>query len=260
MIKLVDSHCHLNMLDLTAYHGNLSALLNVARKNGISYFLCVSTELISLPAIITIAENHTDISASVGIHPTETVSPEPTVEQLIQLAAHPKVVAIGETGLDYCRTETDKTVQQERFRRHIQAAKKLNKPLIIHTRQARVDTIQILKEENAETIGGVMHCFTEDWDMAQKALDLNFYISFSGIVTFSNAKDLKEIAKKVPLDRMLIETDAPFLAPVPHRGKPNEPAYVQFVAEHIAELRGIFIEEVARHTTDNFFKLFMILK
>jgi TatD DNase family protein len=255
-MTLVDSHCHLNMLDLTAYNGDLDALLDNARKNGVNYFLCVCTELNTFPQILILAEKYPDVTVSIGIHPTEIVQHEPTTDQLCELAQHPKVIAFGETGLDYYREATDKALQQERLRRHIRAAKQIKKPLIIHTRQARTDTIQILKEENADAVGGVMHCFTEDWTMAQQALDLNFYISFSGIVTFRNAQELKDIAVKVPLDRMLIETDSPFLAPIPYRGKPNEPAYVRFVAEHIAELRGISFEEVAKHTTENFFRLF----
>lgn len=253
---LVDSHCHLNMLDLTAHNGDLNVALTAARHNGVKHFLTVCTELTDIAKITAIAAAHPDVSMSIGIHPNETAQNNLTEEELIKLAEHPKVIAFGETGLDYYRDTSDKESQQESFRRHIRAAKKIGKPLIIHTRQARADTIQLLKEEAADTIGGVMHCFTEDWAMAQQSLELNFYISFSGIVTFRNAQELKEVAKKVPLDRMLIETDSPFLAPIPYRGKPNEPAYVRYVAEHIAELRGISFEEVAARTTENFYKLF----
>lgn len=255
---IIDSHCHLHMLDLTAYDGDLTAALTAARNNGVGHFLSVCTELTDIPKLTTIVENYPDVSMSIGIHPNETAQQKLTTEELIKFAAHPKVIAFGETGLDYYRDTSDKNSQQQSFRQHIQAAKHCHKPLIVHTRQARADTIQILKEEKAETIGGVMHCFTEDWDMAKQSLDLNFYISFSGIVTFRNAQELQEIAKKVPLDRMLIETDSPFLAPIPYRGKPNEPAYVKFVAEHIAQLRGISFEEVAKQTTENFYRLFKV--
>ncbi len=253
---LVDSHCHLDRLDLTPYQGDLSLALDAAKKNSVQHILCVCIDLDNFPKVLAIAENYPDVSASVGIHPTEVITTEPSVEELVQLATHPKVVALGETGLDYYREQTNKEIQQERFRRHIRTAKKVAKPLIVHTRQARADTIAILKEEGADEVGGVLHCFTEDLDMAQKAIEINFYISFSGIVTFQNAKELQEIAKQIPLERMLIETDAPYLAPVPYRGKSNEPAYVRHVAEYIAQLRGISFEELAKKTTENFFNLF----
>lgn len=255
-ITLVDSHCHLDRLDLSQHNNDLQQALNAAAQHGVVHFLCVCVDLATFPKVLTIAENYPHISASVGLHPTEVIAHEPTTEELVALGNHPKIVAFGETGLDYYHTDTDPATQQQRFRQHIRAAKQLNKPLIVHTRQARADTIRILKEEQAETVGGVLHCFTEDWAMAEQGLALNFYISFSGIVTFRNAQELKDIAQKVPLDRMLIETDSPFLAPMPYRGKPNEPAYVRFVAEHIAELRGISVTEVATQTTTNFFRLF----
>lgn len=255
---LIDSHCHLNMLDLAVYNGDLNAALDAARNNGVGHFLSVCTELADIPLITAIAESHADVYISIGIHPNETAQQNLTEDELVKLAEHPKVIAFGETGLDYYRDTSDKASQQESLRRHIRAAKKCHKPLIIHTRQARADTIQILTEEQADTVGGVMHCFTEDWEMAQQSLDLGFYISFSGIVTFRNAVELKEIAQKIPLDRMLIETDSPFLAPIPFRGKPNEPAYVRYVAEHIAELRSISFEEVAEQTTENFKRLFKL--
>ncbi|MFU8797786.1 MAG: TatD family hydrolase [Gammaproteobacteria bacterium] len=251
----VDSHCHLNMLE-----GDLSTLLLTAREQGVIHMLCVSVELDKTPLLQDIAAHYSDISISVGLHPTERVEEEPSVETLIQLSQHPKVVAIGETGLDYYRVEEQSDWQQERFRRHIRAAKQLDKAIIVHSRNARADTIRILKEEGAECPGGVMHCFTEDWDMAKKAIDLNFYISFSGIVTFKNAVELQKVAKKIPLDRLLIETDAPFLAPIPHRGKPNQPGWVRYVAEFIAELRGVSLETIAEQTTANFFQLFKSAK
>lgn len=252
---LVDSHCHLDQLDLTPYEGSLSRAISRAKEEGVGHMLCVSIEPKNFSIVLSIAENYPHVSASIGIHPTEE-SDELTAEELIALAQHPKVVAIGETGLDYYRSTGDLEWQRERFRRHIQAAKATRKPLIVHTREARADTLQILREEHADDIGGVMHCFTEDWDTAQQAMDLNFYISFSGIVTFKNATTLQEIAKRVPLNKMLIETDSPYLAPVPFRGKSNEPAYVRYVAAYLAELRGISFEELAAQTTENFFTLF----
>jgi len=253
---LVDSHCHLDRLDLTQYNGSLTQALNDAHTHAVDYILCVCIDLAHFSDVLKIAEQYTHVFASAGVHPTEIIPQEPTLDELIKLGKHPRVIAFGETGLDYYRDDSNKLIQQERFRKHIQAGKATGKPVIVHTRQAQDDTINILKAEAADTIGGVLHCFTETWEMAQKAIDLNFYISFSGIVTFQNAKELKEIAKRVPLDRMLIETDAPYLAPVPFRGKPNQPAYVRYVAEYIAALRGISLQELADQTTQNFFNLF----
>lgn len=253
---LIDTHCHLDRLDLTPYNGDLGLALKAANVQGVHRFLCVCIDLEHFPDIITIAEKYDQVSATLGLHPTETVENEPTVEQLIALASHPKVIGIGETGLDYYRCEGDTKWQRERFRNHIRAAKALNKPLIIHSRMAQVDTINILKEEQAHTVGGIMHCFTENWEMAQAAIDLGFYISFSGIVTFPNAKELREVALKVPLESMLIETDSPYLAPVPHRGKSNEPRFVREVAESLATLKGVDFEIIALHTTANFHRLF----
>jgi len=254
---LVDSHCHLDQLDLIAHEGKLSNALAYAVTQGVGHMLCVCITLQDFPQVLSVAQNYPHISASVGLHPNEVaVESEPTADDLATLAQHEKIVAIGETGLDYYRSTGDLSWQHERFRQHIRAAKKVNKALIIHSRQARTDTLRILKEEEAATVGGVMHCFTEDWDMAKAALDLGFYISFSGIVTFSNAKELQAVAKQVPLERMLIETDSPYLAPVPYRGKSNEPAYVRKVAEYIAQLRGIDVIELADQTTTNFFNCF----
>lgn len=253
---LVDSHCHLDRLNLDQYNGNLADALKDAQAQTVECILCVCIDLENFPAVVRIAEQYPQVFASVGVHPTEIIPQEPTAEELIKLGNHPRVVAFGETGLDYYRDDGNKITQQERFRQHIRAAKATNKPVIVHTRQAQDDTIAILKSEGAETVGGVLHCFTETWEMAQRAIELNFYISFSGIVTFQNAKELKEIAKLVPLDRMLVETDAPYLAPVPYRGKANQPAYVRYVAEYIAQLRGISYAELAEQTTQNFFKLF----
>jgi TatD DNase family protein len=256
---LVDSHCHLDRLDLSPYQDNLEGALRAALENGVDKLLCVCIDLESLSNITSIAVNHNNIYISVGVHPNSQDVTDPSTEQLIELAQHPKVIAIGETGLDYFRTKkSDSEWQRERFRRHIAAAKQTGKPLIIHMRDATEDTLRIMKEEGADEIGGVMHCFAENWEVAQQALALNFYISFSGIVTFNSAKDLKEVAKIMPMDKMLVETDSPYLAPVPFRGKPNEPAYVRYVAEQIAELRGMPYEEVATITTQNFNTLFKL--
>jgi TatD DNase family protein len=253
---LVDSHCHLDRLDLTPYDGDFSRFLTATRHAGVDAMLCVSIDLESYPAMLALVDDYPGVYVSVGVHPNDRDRHEPSPEELAELARHPKNIAIGETGLDYYREEGDMAWQQDRFRRHIRAARLAHKPLIIHTRDAREDTIRILREEGAEQVGGVLHCFTETWEMAQAGMDLGFYVSFSGIVTFKNADDLREVASKVPLERMLIETDSPYLAPVPHRGKPNEPKYVGKVCELIAELRGMPAEELAAITRDNFYRLF----
>lgn len=253
MTMLVDSHCHLDFPDLA---GNLPALLQAMHEHGVSHALCVGVTLEKFPGILAIAEAHDNVFASVGIHPDYEDIQATSVEQLAALADHPKVVAIGETGLDYFRLQGDLEWQRERFRTHIRAAIAAGKPLIIHTRNAAEDTLRIMREEGAERAGGVMHCFTESQEVAEQAMELGFYISFSGIVTFKNAVALKQVARQVPLERMLVETDAPYLAPIPFRGKLNQPAYVRYVAEAIAELRGISLEELALATTQNFFQLF----
>ncbi len=254
---LVDSHCHLDQLDLSNHLGDLSKALDHAVSLDVKHFLCVSITLQKFPDVLRIAQTYPNVSASVGLHPNEIHEPsEPMAEDLVRLANDTNVIAIGETGLDYFRSVGDVEWQRERFRQHIRAAIQCNKPLIVHTREAKDDTLKIMREEHAEQIGGVMHCFTEDWAAAKAAMDLNFAISFSGIVSFSSAKTVHDVASKIPLDRMLIETDSPYLAPVPFRGKSNEPAYVRYVAEAIAKLRGISLEEVAQQTTQNFFKLF----
>jgi TatD DNase family protein len=208
------------------------------------------------PAMLGIAEAHDRVTASVGVHPNEQGGHDPAIDELVELAQHPKIVAIGETGLDYFRSEGDLDWQRDRFRRHIRAAKDCGKPIIVHSRDAREDTIAILDEEGAREVGGVMHCFTGDWDMAQQAMDLNFHISFSGIVTFRSAHELQEVAEKMPAERMLVETDCPYLAPVPHRGKPNHPAFVRHTAEFIAGLRNDSYENIAGSTTASFKSLF----
>ena len=253
---LVDSHCHLDRVALDHYDGRFSKLLRKTLENGIGHMLCVSIDLESWPAMVELVRPYPQVSISVGVHPNDKERREPSVEELIDLAQTPKVVAIGETGLDYYHGKGDLDWQRDRFRRHIRAAVADGKPLIIHTRQAKADTIGIMREEGAADAGGVMHCYTEDWAMASQALEMGFYISFSGIITFKNAAELREVAKQVPLERLLIETDAPYLAPVPFRGKPNQPIYVEKVAACVAELKGMSVEALAARTTENFFRCF----
>lgn len=250
----IDSHCHLNFPELAE---DLEQVLLNMQESHVSHALCVSVDLERLPEILELAEAHENIFASVGVHPDYELPVEPQQAEIVHLARHPRVVAIGETGLDYYRLKGDLEWQRNRFRTHIRSAIEVNKPLIIHTRSAAEDTLRIMREENAHKAGGVMHCFTESLDVALAAIDLNFYISFSGIVTFKNAVSLKEVAKRIPLERILVETDSPYLAPVPHRGKLNQPAYVKFVAQEIASLRGISPEEVGLATSMNFKKLFL---
>lgn len=252
-MQLVDSHCHINFPD---FDGRIPDILQNAADNQIAHLLCISTSWENQADVIALAQNHPEIFASVGKHPTTEGGHEPDVNDLVTAAEHPRVVAIGETGLDYFRSEGDLTWQHERFHAHIEAAKVCKKPLIIHTRAAAEDTMNTLRDHKASDAGGVMHCFAEDWDVAKAALDIGFYISFSGIVTFKSAKSVQEVALKAPLDRILVETDAPYLAPVPFRGKTNEPAYVRHTAEYVAELRGIPLVELAEATTGNFFRLF----
>jgi TatD DNase family protein len=256
---LIDSHCHLHTIDLTEFDQDMKQLLEAAHNNGVEHMLCVCIELEDLPAIQSLAEKYSNISTSAGIHPnvdTQLV----LAEELISLSSHPSCIAIGETGLDYYRTETDeaKGLQRDLFREHIRASRHTSKPLIIHTREAAQDTLLLMKEEKADEVGGVMHCFAEDWEVAQRALDLNFYISFSGIVTFKNALQLQEVAKKVPLDRILIETDSPYLAPMPFRGKQNHPALVKYVAHKLSDLLQIDFATLAAQTTANFYRCFRI--
>jgi len=254
---LVDSHCHLDRLKTDDEH-SLAGYLSEAGQQNVAHLLCVAINLEAWPAMCKQVEAYAQVSLSVGVHPSEYEGEDPTVERLVSLAnSDPRVVAIGETGLDYHYGEGEQLdLQRQRFRRHIQAAREVGKPLIVHTRDAREDTIAILREEGAERVGGVMHCFTESWEMAEQALELGFYISFSGIVTFKNDDSLREVARRVPQERLLIETDSPYLAPVPMRGKPNQPAYVRYVAEKIAEVRGDSLEQVAAYSTANFFRLF----
>jgi TatD DNase family protein len=251
----VDSHCHIDFPELVV---RLPALLDAMAEQRVTHALCIGVNLPDLPGVLALAADHANVYATVGVHPDYEDTPEPTVDELCLLAGRPKVVAIGETGLDYYRLTGDLEWQRQRFRTHVRAARQCGKPLVIHTRSAADDTLAIMREEGADKAGGVMHCFTETWEVAHAALDLGFHISFSGIVTFKNAHALKDVARRVPLDRMLIETDSPYLAPVPYRGKLNQPAYVRHVADEIARLRGIAVEDVAAATSANFFQLFRI--
>jgi len=252
---LVDSHCHLDFPELAA---ELPSLLDAMAAARVTHALCISVNLPDWPAVHALAMGHANLYATVGVHPDYPDTPEPSVDDLVERAARPKVVAIGETGLDYYRATGDLEWQRERFRTHIRAARRTGKPLVIHTRASAADTLRIMREESAGDAGGVMHCFTETWDVASAALDMGFHISMSGIVTFRNAQDLKDVARRVPLDRLLIETDSPYLAPVPFRGKRNQPAYVTHVAAEIARLRDVPPETIGAATSANFFKLFHI--
>lgn len=253
---IVDSHCHFNMLDLEQVPGGISSILQDAYNFNVNFFLNVATEPKNWGEVLDLAKSHQNIVASIGIHPSDDCGIEPSFEDVINACQNPKVVAIGETGLDYYHTDISHAQQQERFRMQIQAAKQLKKPLIVHTRQAQQDTLNIMKEEGASEVGGVLHCFTESYDMAKAAMEMNFRISFSGIVTFKNAIELKETAKKIPIDYTLIETDAPFLTPVPMRGKPNYPAYVYYIAKYLADLRAEDFDWFCQKTTENFFHIF----
>ncbi len=255
---LIDSHCHLDRIDLKPYEDDFSCFMTAAKANQLEHLLCIAIDLESYPAMLDLVLNFPEISLTVGVHPNVKECKDPSVDELVALGKLNKIVGIGETGLDYFRSEGDLSWQHQRFRNHIRAAKILKKPLIIHTREAKIDTLKILKDEGAEEIGGIIHCFTEDWEFAQKALDLNFYISFSGIITFNNATTIRDVVKKIPSDKFLIETDSPYLAPVPFRGRPNYPIYVRYVAEQVAELRGITVNKVADITTNNFYNLFQL--
>ncbi len=254
---IVDSHCHINFPD---FDNRLDELLQQARDNDVHHMLCISTSWENAAEVRQLSLEHDAISASFGIHPNTKDGHEPDLEEIVEKASDAEIVAVGETGLDYHWNEGDLRWQHERFERHITAAKTVQKPLIIHTRSAAEDTMQKLESLDAGEAGGVMHCFAEDWAIAKRALDIGFYISFSGIVTFKSAKAVQEVASKAPLDRILVETDAPFLAPVPFRGKQNQPAYVRHTAEHVAELRGIPLPDLAQATTDNYFELFSLSK
>lgn len=250
---LVDSHCH---LDFPEFDGKLAEVREEMRTNGVTHALCISVQLADFPKVLALAEAYDNFFASVGVHPDHEGDPVDPA-RLVELARNRRVVAIGETGLDYHRISGDLEWQRERFRAHIRASRECGKPLVIHTRDAAEDTLRIMKEEGAGKVGGVMHCFTETQEVAEGALALGFHISFSGIVTFKNAVQLKEVARTVPLERLLVETDSPYLAPVPHRGKTNRPGLVRHVAEEVARLRGVTLATVADATTRNFFRLFV---
>ncbi len=253
---LIDSHCHLDRLDLAAHGGSLDAALDAARAVGVGHFLCIGVSADNAATVKGLAERYGDVDCSVGVHPLDLEpGAEPALDWLLGELAHPKVVAIGETGLDYHYEPESAALQQASFRLHLEAARITGKPVIVHTREARADTLALLREA-ALPQAGVLHCFTEDWEMAKAALDIGFYISLSGIVTFRNAEALRYVARQVPTDRLLVETDSPYLAPVPHRGKPNLPQYVREVAEYLAVLRGVSYEVLAEQTSNNFKRLF----
>jgi TatD DNase family protein len=255
---LVDSHCHLDRIDLTPYDGDLEKAVQAAVDRGIDRMLCIGIDLNNAPTVVAIAEKFANIYASVGIHPLDISDDICSQQALIALADHPKVVAIGETGLDYYYSAERKEDQQRSFVQHLKASASTGKPTIVHTRDAREDTIKLIAEHGSAEVGGVLHCFTESWAMAEAALDMGYYISFSGIITFKNAAELREVVSRVPIERLLVETDSPYLAPVPYRGKKNEPKYVLEVAECVAEIKGLSLQEVARQTTANFERLFSL--
>ena len=252
----VDSHCHLDRLNLDAHGGDFEAMMAATAQAGVSHMLCIGVDLESFPQVQALAEQYENVFASVGVHPLYKESREPQPNELVERAGHPKVVAIGETGLDYFYAKEEREWQQRYFVAHIQAARETGLPLVVHTRGAKEDTLALLREHGAGQVRGVLHCFTEDLDMALQAIELGFYISISGIVTFRNAQALRDTVKQLPLERLMIETDSPWLAPVPHRGKQNQPAYVKDVAQYIADLKQMPVAELAKITTDNFYRLF----
>ncbi len=255
---LIDSHCHLDRLNLSAYGGELALPLAEARDAGVEKILCVSTDMNRLDDMLALIDGHDEVYGTVGVHPMSDEIDTITEQQLVQSAAHERVVAIGETGLDYYYQPDSAEQQRHSFREHLQAASTTGKPIIVHTRDAKQDTLELIRESGDAAVGGVLHCFTEDWQMARQAIEMNYWISFSGIITFRNAQPLRDVVKQVPLERILVETDAPYLTPAPFRGKPNEPKYVRRVAECVAEIKGISYDEVAAVTGDNFMRLFKL--
>lgn len=253
---LVDSHCHLDRINLSPYNGQLDLAIAAAHERGIQQMLCIGISLQNIQTVIDIAQAHPGVVASVGVHPCDVKEGTATADQLKVWSAQPKVVALGETGLDYHYETESKALQHQSFALHLQVGRETGLPVVVHTREARADTLALIKEHGSLEHSGVLHCFTEDWDMARAALDLNYYISISGIVTFKNADQTRDVVSKMPLDRLLVETDSPYLAPVPYRGKPNEPKYVREVAQYIADLRGLSYAALAQQTSENFYRLF----
>lgn len=253
---LVDSHCHLDRINLSPYNGQLDLAIAAAHERGIQQMLCIGISLQNIQTVIDIAQAHPGVVASVGVHPCDVKEGTATADQLKAWSAQPKVVALGETGLDYHYETESKALQHQSFALHLQVGRETGLPVVVHTREARADTLALIKEHGSLEHSGVLHCFTEDWDMARAALDLNYYISISGIVTFKNADQIRDVVSKMPLDRLLVETDSPYLAPVPYRGKPNEPKYVREVAQYIADLRGLSYAALAQQTSENFYRLF----
>lgn len=255
-MMLVDSHCHLDRLNLSPYEGDLSRALDVAQARGVGQFLCISVSADNIQNIIDIAHKYPRVLASVGVHPCDLAEGTVSFDQLCAYASQEKVVALGETGLDYHYETESKALQHESFAMHLEAGKQMDLPIVVHTREAKEDTLALIRDYGGLESAGVMHCFTEDWEMAKKSLDLNYYISISGIVTFKNAEQIRDVVRNMPLDRLLVETDSPYLAPIPFRGKPNEPKNVRETAQYIADLRGISLEQLADITTENFYRLF----
>lgn len=253
---IVDSHCHLDRLNLTPYNGDLAAAVNAAHERGIQQMLCIGISLENIPTVIDIANTYPGVVASVGVHPCDVKEGTASEAQLIEWASRPKVVALGETGLDYHYETESKELQHQSFALHLDVGNKIGLPVVVHTREAKADTLMLIKQHGSLEHSGVLHCFTEDWEMAKAALDLNYYISISGIVTFKNAEQIREVVRNMPLDRLLVETDSPYLAPVPYRGKPNEPKYVREVAQYVADIRGLPLQALADQTTENFYRLF----
>ena len=256
MTLLVDSHCHLGDLTFGDVEQDFDEVIANAQNAGVTHMLCVNTDLGTFPAMYERIKDLPNVYASVGTHPLNINDYKWSDQELIDYARYPKVIAVGEIGLDYYYDEETKEAQQEVFARQIRLAKQVKKPIIIHGRCAKDDLFRIVVEENAAEVGGIFHCFADDWDLATKVLDLGFYISVSGIVTFKKAQNIKDLAVKIPLDRLLLETDSPYLAPVPYRGKPNQPAYVKQVAEEVARLRNMEVEDLCNKTSENFARLF----
>ncbi|KAE9538372.1 YchF/TatD family DNA exonuclease [Ursidibacter maritimus] len=253
---IIDSHCHLDSLDYETRHKDVDEVIENAKSRGVQHMISISTTIGRFEAMKQLTAHRSEVSLSCGLHPLNVEDEAFDYDKLLAYAQDPRVVAIGETGLDYHYTPETKPLQQSVFAQQIEIANQVKKPLVIHTRSAREDTMQLLEKGNAQNCGGVLHCFTEDWNMAKRALDIGFYISISGIITFRNADELRDVAQKVPLDRLLVETDSPYLAPIPYRGKPNQPAYVREVCEYLATLKGVSMEQMADITTQNVQRLF----